>query len=50
VPVAREMLGDVAISTIYKMKDKGLIESRKFGGIRLFSVQSINQLIDGKAA
>jgi hypothetical protein len=45
-PVAREMLGDVATSTVYKMKDQGLIESRKVGGIRLFSVASINKLID----
>jgi hypothetical protein len=50
VPVAREMLGDVSVSTVYEMKGKGLIESRKVGGIRLFSVQSINRLIDGKAA
>jgi hypothetical protein len=50
VPVACEMLGDVAISTIYEMKGRGLLESRKVGGIRLFSVASINKLIDGEAA
>ena len=45
LPVAREMLGDVATSTIYKMKDRGLLETRKYGHVRLFSVESINKLI-----
>jgi hypothetical protein len=47
--VAREMLGDIAPSTLYDRLNKRLLETKKVGGTRLISVASINKLLDGAA-